>query len=45
MFWFGDVTDEVLTCRLINIPAKDAIIYDSVGETDIFTFSDRDCPL
>jgi hypothetical protein len=45
MFWFGDVTDEVITCRLINIPAKDAINYDTVGEPDAFTFSDRDCPL
>jgi hypothetical protein len=45
MFWFGDTTDGVITCRLISIPVKDALNYDLVGAPDSFSFADKDCPL
>jgi hypothetical protein len=45
IFWFGDETDHVITCRLVSIPVKDALRYEYAGLKNAFVFSDRDCPL
>lgn len=44
-FWFGDVGEGVITCRLMSISVKDALDYDFVGVSDTFNFADKDCPL